>query len=254
MNETGKILTSIIAIVILTTLNVFRAKFGEIFSNIFTGLKLIGILIIIGVGFIFGNGDLFCSQMEKRSERRKVVCAYQRGDIEVPNRRIEERFQPIRQAYVDFLSRHPGHAAGHVVYYLPDEKVLVGGVRAGAGVNTITPPLAGIVGMPFSSFILLDLAAAVVEATSQPSDFRFLYPVEWSLKDKINAIATKFYGAGSVEYSDEAEANIKLYTNLGFGSLPVCMAKTPLSLSHDPKFDEPAIVELVDTALYQGGQ
>jgi formate--tetrahydrofolate ligase len=80
-----------------------------------------------------------------------------------------------------------------------------------------------------------DLAAAVVEATSQPSDFRFLYPVEWSLKDKINAIATKFYGARSVEYSDEAEANIKLYTNLGFGNLPVCMAKTHLSLSHDPK-------------------
>jgi len=58
MNETWKITTSIIAIIILTTLNILRAKFGEIFSNIFTGLKIAGILIIIGVGFLYGNSDL----------------------------------------------------------------------------------------------------------------------------------------------------------------------------------------------------
>jgi APA family basic amino acid/polyamine antiporter len=58
MNETWKIATSIIAIIILTTLNILRAKFGEIFSNIFTGLKIAGILIIIGVGFLYGNSDL----------------------------------------------------------------------------------------------------------------------------------------------------------------------------------------------------
>lgn len=58
MNETGKIVASIIVIITVTTLNVFRAKFGEIFSNIFTGLKLLGILIIIGCGFIFGSSDL----------------------------------------------------------------------------------------------------------------------------------------------------------------------------------------------------
>ena len=58
MSRTGMMITSICAIVILTTLNVFRAKFGEIFSNIFTGLKIAGILIIILVGFIFGDSDL----------------------------------------------------------------------------------------------------------------------------------------------------------------------------------------------------
>jgi len=58
MDETWKITTSIIAIIILTTLNILRAKFGEIFSNIFTGLKIAGILIIIGVGFLYGNSDL----------------------------------------------------------------------------------------------------------------------------------------------------------------------------------------------------
>lgn len=58
MNDTWKILTSIIAISVLTTLNVLRAKFGETFSNIFTGLKILGILIIIGVGLFYGNSEL----------------------------------------------------------------------------------------------------------------------------------------------------------------------------------------------------
>jgi APA family basic amino acid/polyamine antiporter len=58
MNDTWKIITGIIAIVFLTVLNVFRAKFGEYFSNIFTGLKIIGILIIIAAGFIFGDSEL----------------------------------------------------------------------------------------------------------------------------------------------------------------------------------------------------
>jgi APA family basic amino acid/polyamine antiporter len=55
LTGTGKIIVSIAAIALLTTLNVLRAKFGEMFSNVFTGLKLIGILIIIGVGFFFGS-------------------------------------------------------------------------------------------------------------------------------------------------------------------------------------------------------
>jgi APA family basic amino acid/polyamine antiporter len=58
MNDAWKIITSIIAISVLTTLNVLRAKFGEMFSNIFTGLKILGILIIIGVGILYGNSEL----------------------------------------------------------------------------------------------------------------------------------------------------------------------------------------------------
>lgn len=58
MNDTWKILTSIIAISFVTTLNVLRAKFGEMFSNVFTGLKILGILIIIGVGLFYGNSEL----------------------------------------------------------------------------------------------------------------------------------------------------------------------------------------------------
>jgi methylenetetrahydrofolate dehydrogenase (NADP+) / methenyltetrahydrofolate cyclohydrolase / formyltetrahydrofolate synthetase len=80
----------------------------------------------------------------------------------------------------------------------------------------------------------LALAQAVIAACEQPSAFQFLYPLEWSIKAKIEKIATDIYGAGSVSYTPEAEAKIALYTRLGFAKLPICMAKTHLSLSHDP--------------------
>jgi len=78
------------------------------------------------------------------------------------------------------------------------------------------------------------LAEAVDKACQKPSDFHFLYPLEWSIKQKIEKIATDIYGASSVSYTPEAEAKIELYTRLGFDKLPICMAKTHLSLSHDP--------------------
>ncbi len=80
----------------------------------------------------------------------------------------------------------------------------------------------------------VDLARAVIAACEQPSNFQFLYPLEWSIKEKIEKIAKEIYGAGSVTYTPEAEAKIELYTRLGFDKLPICMAKTHLSLSHDP--------------------
>jgi formyltetrahydrofolate synthetase len=80
----------------------------------------------------------------------------------------------------------------------------------------------------------VQLAEAVIAACEKPSDFHFLYPLEWSIKEKIEKIATTIYGAGSVSYTAEAEAKIELYTRLGFDKLPINMAKTHLSLSHDP--------------------
>jgi formate--tetrahydrofolate ligase len=79
------------------------------------------------------------------------------------------------------------------------------------------------------------LADAVVAACDEPSNFKMLYPDNASIKEKIETIACQLYGAGRVEYLAEAEAKIKLFTKLGWGSLPICMAKTHLSLSHDPK-------------------
>ncbi|MBL7068670.1 MAG: formate--tetrahydrofolate ligase [Candidatus Omnitrophica bacterium] len=79
------------------------------------------------------------------------------------------------------------------------------------------------------------LANAVMKAVETKNKFAFLYPLEMPIKDKIKTIATKIYGAKDVFYTDEAEKKIELYKNAGYTKLPICMAKTHLSLSHDPK-------------------
>jgi formate--tetrahydrofolate ligase len=79
-----------------------------------------------------------------------------------------------------------------------------------------------------------ELAEAVVKAADKPSDFKFLYPLDWPIKKKIETIATKIYGADGVDYLPLAEKKIDTYTKQGFDKLPICMAKTHLSLSHDP--------------------
>jgi formyltetrahydrofolate synthetase len=80
----------------------------------------------------------------------------------------------------------------------------------------------------------VELAEAVVAACEKPSDFEFLYPLDIPIKEKIETIATKIYGADGVAFEPAAQAKLKLYTDLGFDNLPICMAKTHLSLSHDP--------------------
>ncbi len=80
-----------------------------------------------------------------------------------------------------------------------------------------------------------DLARAVIEAADEPSSFRFLYDLDLPIREKIHIIATKVYGASGVDFSPLATKQIERYTQLGYGNLPICMAKTHLSLSHDPK-------------------
>ena len=75
------------------------------------------------------------------------------------------------------------------------------------------------------------LAEAVVKACEQPSSFQFLYPLEMSVKEKIETIAREIYRADGVDYSPEAEAKIEQFTKLGFANLPLCMAKTHLSFT-----------------------
>jgi methylenetetrahydrofolate dehydrogenase (NADP+)/methenyltetrahydrofolate cyclohydrolase/formyltetrahydrofolate synthetase/formate--tetrahydrofolate ligase len=79
----------------------------------------------------------------------------------------------------------------------------------------------------------IELAQAVVEACEKPSNFEFLYPLDWSIKQKIEKIATDIYGAEEITYEPLAKKQIKRYEDLGFGDLPMCMAKTHLSISHD---------------------
>ncbi len=79
-----------------------------------------------------------------------------------------------------------------------------------------------------------DLAEAVVKAAEKPNRFKFLYPLDIPIKEKIEIIAKEIYGAKDVSYSAKAEKQITNYTALGYDKLPICMAKTHLSLSHDP--------------------
>ena len=80
-----------------------------------------------------------------------------------------------------------------------------------------------------------DLAHALVAACEEPSEFKLLYEDDATLKEKIEAIATKIYGADGVDYEDEANRQLARFEEHGFGKLPICMAKTQYSLSHDPK-------------------
>uniref|UniRef100_A0A673HDV5 C-1-tetrahydrofolate synthase, cytoplasmic n=1 Tax=Sinocyclocheilus rhinocerous TaxID=307959 RepID=A0A673HDV5_9TELE len=78
-----------------------------------------------------------------------------------------------------------------------------------------------------------DLARAVQKAADLPNSFKFLYDIELPIVDKIRIIAQKIYGADDIELLPEAQHKVDLYSKQGFASLPICMAKTHLSLSHD---------------------
>ncbi|MGH3051615.1 MAG: formate--tetrahydrofolate ligase, partial [Gaiellaceae bacterium] len=79
-----------------------------------------------------------------------------------------------------------------------------------------------------------ELAEAVVDATSEPAPFAPIYDLEQPIEEKIKAVCTRVYGADDVVYLPAAHEKLKLYPEVGFDKLPICMAKTHLSLSHDP--------------------
>jgi formate--tetrahydrofolate ligase len=79
-----------------------------------------------------------------------------------------------------------------------------------------------------------ELAEVVAEAATETSNFAFLYPDDASLRDKIETVATKVYGADGVDYDYTAGRQLDAYEEAGFGHLPVCIAKTHLSISSDP--------------------
>jgi formate--tetrahydrofolate ligase len=80
----------------------------------------------------------------------------------------------------------------------------------------------------------VELAEAVAEAAEEPGEFRLLYPDDASLREKIETIATRVYGADGVDYDLAASRQLDAYERNGFGHLPVCIAKTHLSISSDP--------------------
>ncbi|MBM4464644.1 MAG: formate--tetrahydrofolate ligase [Chloroflexi bacterium] len=78
------------------------------------------------------------------------------------------------------------------------------------------------------------LAEAVVKACEKPNSFKFLYPDDMTIKEKVETVAREIYRADGVDYTPDAEAKIKLFTDMGLSHLPLCMAKTHLSFTHDP--------------------
>ena len=80
-----------------------------------------------------------------------------------------------------------------------------------------------------------ELARAVVTACQKPGEFKFLYPLESSAEEKIETLATRIYGAAGVDFEPLARRRLARYRELGFGTLPICIAKTQYSLSHDPR-------------------
>ncbi len=81
----------------------------------------------------------------------------------------------------------------------------------------------------------LDLAQQVIDLCDQPNTYAPLYDVHASIEDKINTIAQKVYGADGVDFTDEAKAQIETFNRLGWNELPICMAKTQMSLTDDGK-------------------
>lgn len=80
----------------------------------------------------------------------------------------------------------------------------------------------------------VDLAKAVVTASSKPKEFKLLYDLEGSVQQRVERIAQAMYGAEKVEFSELAQKKVDDYSQQGFGNLPICIAKTQYSLSHDP--------------------
>jgi len=110
------------------------------------------------------------------------------------------------------------------------EIALISELAVGAGAETVVVNR----GFAEGGAGATELAEAVVEACERPNTFHQLTPDGTPLKDQIEAIATRLYGADGVDYLPQAEKDIARMDELGFGTVPVCMAKTHLSLSHDP--------------------
>jgi formate--tetrahydrofolate ligase len=100
-----------------------------------------------------------------------------------------------------------------------------------------------------------EVARAVLQALEQPAAIEPLYALDWEIRKKIEAVAMRFYGAASVSYSDAAKRRIEFYESQGHGTLPICIAKTQNSLSHDSRLlnrPEGFVFPVEDVRLYAG--
>ena len=156
----------------------------------------------------------------------------------LPDEMIAENPDDV-MAGADNLRRHIANVRQHGVVPVvavnrfptdhPSELAAIGRIAEEEGAAwAIADPYGG------GSEAMVDLAEAVIDAAGQGSNFAPLYTPEMSLTDKIETIATKVYGADGVEYDFKAKRQLARYESLGYGDLPICMAKTQYSFSHDP--------------------
>ena len=156
-------------------------------------------------------------------------------------------FENLNEANLDAVRLGSENLAAHIeivkAYGLPcvvainrfpsdtdDEITLVGQLAADVGAEkTVVNE-----GFTRGGAGAIELAEAVVAAAEKPNEFRPLTPAGTPIKQQVEAIATRLYGAEGVDYLPQADKDIARMDALGFGEYPVCMAKTHLSLSHDP--------------------
>lgn len=103
----------------------------------------------------------------------------------------------------------------------------------------------------------IDLANQIIRLTQKENHFKYAYPLEKTIKEKIEMIASKIYGATSVAYLDDVEEKIRKIEELGYGNLPVCIAKTQYSFSDDPKkleCTQPFKIHVQDVILKSGAE
>ncbi len=185
-----------------------------------SGLSAQAAVVVATVRALKLHGGAFKNVKDRAAVGREDVAAVRRGcdnlDKHIENTRMFglpvvvaiNRFPSDTQAEIEAIRAHSlaAGAAAAVVH----EGVVKGGEGA------------------------VDLARAVVAACEQPGRMKFLYPLDLPIEEKIRIIAQQVYGAGEVDLSPRVERRIRFFNDSGLAHLPICMAKTPASLSHDP--------------------
>ena len=185
--------------------------------------------------------DIKCRQSGLRPDAVVLVCTVRalkmhggiaKDDLDTPDEPAVRAGAPNLVRHIANLKRFgltPVVAVNRFGTDTADEIAAVKAVAGGCGVQAVSATHWADGGTG-----AVALARAVLERIDQPGDVRLLYADELPLRDKIDAVATRIYGAGAVSFDPSAAARLEEFERLGYGHLPVCIAKTQYSFSADP--------------------
>ncbi len=217
------------------------------------GLRLCDYLVTeSGFGADIGAEKFFnikCRQMDKTPDAAVMVCTVRAlkmhsGDVKVvagkpldnallsPNQDAVKRGIVNLEKQIENITKHGVPVVVAINRFdsdVPEEIQVIKNAAINAGAKDAVESELWAQGSAGGE----SLAKAVIKAANLPNNFKFLYSLDMSIEDKIETIARDIYGAAQVEYSVEARKQIKHFKELGLNDLPICMAKTHLSLSHD---------------------